>query len=67
MKHAPCILVVEDDERIRSYITTILTSSGYSILETANARTALSIITSHNPDLLLLDCLLYTSPSPRDA
>ncbi len=55
MKHAPCILVVEDDERIRSYITTILTSSGYSILETANARTALSIITSHNPDLLLLD------------
>ena len=49
------VLLVEDDERIRNYIKTILTSYNYSVMETNNARTALSMIASHNPDLLLLD------------
>lgn len=49
------ILIVEDDERIRNYIRTILTSGGYAALETGNACTAMSMIASHNPDLVLLD------------
>ena len=49
------ILIVEDDERIRNYIKTVLVTSNYSVLETGNARTALAMIASHAPDLLLLD------------
>ena len=49
------ILIVEDDERIRNYIKTVLTSCGYSVLETGNAKTALSMTASHSPDLMLLD------------
>jgi len=49
------ILLVEDDDRIRSFMETVLTTNGYNVLETANARTALSMATSHNPDLILLD------------
>jgi len=49
------ILLVEDDDRIRSFMETVLTSNGYNVLETTNARTALSMAASHNPDLMLLD------------
>ena len=49
------ILLVEDDDRIRSFMETVLSSNGYNVLETTNARTALSMAASHNPDLMLLD------------
>ena len=55
MNQAPSILVVEDDDRIRSFIETVLSSNGYNVLETTNGRSALSMAASHNPDLLLLD------------
>ena len=55
MNSMTTILLVEDDERIRSYIKTILSTSDYSVLETGNARTALAMIASHSPDLILLD------------
>ena len=49
------ILIIEDDLRIRNYIKSILNACGYGVLETDTARTARSIIASHNPDLILLD------------
>lgn len=55
MNHMTTILIVEDDERIRNYIKTILNACDYSVLETGNCRTALAMIASHSPDLLLLD------------
>lgn len=55
MSHTTTILIVEDDDRIRNYIKTVLTSCGYATLETGNGRTALAMIASHTPDLLLLD------------
>ena len=55
MNHMTTILIVEDDERIRNYIKTILSACDYSVLETGNGRTALAMIASHSPDLLLLD------------
>ena len=55
MNRQTTILIAEDDERIRNFIKTIVTSCGYAVLETGNARTALAMIASHNPDLLLLD------------
>ncbi len=55
LKNAGTILIIEDDERIRGYIKTVLLSSDYSVLETGNGKTALSIVASHSPDLVLLD------------
>lgn len=55
MRISATILIVEDDDRIRNYIRTVLTSCDYSVLETNNGKTALSILASHNPDLVLLD------------
>ena len=53
--NVPTILIVEDDERIRNLMRTVLTGAGYATLETGKAATAVSML-----------CLLYTSPSPRD-
>ena len=55
MNHTTTLLIIEDDERIRKYFKTVLSSSGYSVLDTGNARTGLAMVASHNPDLLLLD------------
>jgi two-component system KDP operon response regulator KdpE len=55
VRNAATILIIDDDERIRNYIRTLLTGDGYSVLETGNATTALSIIASHSPDLVILD------------
>ena len=53
--NAPTILIVEDDERIRSLMRTVLSGAGYATLETGNAATAVSMLASHSPDLMLLD------------
>lgn len=55
MNHLTTVLIVEDDDRIRNYIKTILNACNYSVLETNNARTATAMIASHKPDLMLLD------------
>lgn len=49
------ILVVEDDKGISSYIHTILTSNGYAVLRAADGADAMMMVTSHCPDLMLLD------------
>lgn len=55
MNSITTILIVEDDDRIRNYIKTVLVSCGYNALETNKQQTALSLLASHKPDLLLLD------------
>lgn len=49
------VMVVEDDASIRSYISTILMSNGYSVVTAEDGRSALSLISSYNPDIILLD------------
>lgn len=55
MRNAATILIVEDDERIRALMRTLLVAAGYAVLETGNATTALSMLASHSPELMLLD------------
>lgn len=52
------ILIVEDDNNIRELISFNLKSFGYTILEAQNGITALEIIKSEYPDLVLLDLML---------
>jgi len=52
------ILVVEDDSNIAGFINTVLETNGYNSLVAANGTEAISMITSHCPDLVILDLTL---------
>lgn len=49
------ILVVEDDKNISGLIRTILTASGYEVITAGRGSEALSMLSSHCPELLVLD------------
>lgn len=49
------ILVVEDEESISNFISTVLTANGYRPVIAASGKEALSLIASHCPDVVLLD------------
>lgn len=49
------ILVVEDDGSVCNLITTTLKVHNYRYLTAANGETAILEVSSHNPDILLLD------------
>jgi two-component system phosphate regulon response regulator PhoB len=52
------ILVVDDDPAIREMIRLALVRGGYEVQEAGNALDARQSITSHPPDLILLDWML---------
>lgn len=49
------ILVVEDDASIRNLMSTTLKMNDYRYQLAENGKTALMEVTSHNPDIILLD------------
>ena len=49
------ILIVEDEAGIRNFIATVLTANDYDPIPAATGADAMSLITSHCPDLVLLD------------
>jgi len=49
------ILVIEDDVSIRRFLRTSLTSSGYRLIEAANAAEGLRLVGLQHPDLVILD------------
>ena len=49
------ILVVEDEKSISHFISTILNNNGYEALKARTGAEALSMISSHCPDLIILD------------
>lgn len=49
------ILVVEDESSITRFIRAILLSNGYDVITAASGSEACSMISSHCPDLVLLD------------
>lgn len=51
----PLILVVEDDKPIRNLITTTLKAHDYRYLEASSGEAAILTVSSHNPDIVLLD------------
>lgn len=52
------ILVVEDDEQLRSWLRKLLESKGYSVLEAGDGNKALAWINRERPDLIVLDIYL---------
>ena len=49
------ILVVEDESNIRTFMKTILTSNGYTVLTAGTGEEAMGLLSSQCPDLVLLD------------
>lgn len=49
------ILVVEDEKSISGFIRAILTSNGYDVVIAHSGKEAFSMISSHCPDLVVLD------------
>lgn len=55
MKRNQQILVVEDEQVISNFLSTILTANGYHVIIATTGTEALSLAASHCPDLILLD------------
>ena len=55
MSNKQTILIVEDEASISNFMTTILTANNYTVLKAEDAKSAVSMITSYCPDLVLLD------------
>jgi DNA-binding response OmpR family regulator len=53
-----CILVVDDEERIRSLLQAYLTQEGFRVVTAANGREALTVAHHERPDLIILDVLM---------
>lgn len=49
------VLIIEDEPEMRKFIRATLTSRGYRLLEAERASEGVQLLTSHNPDLVLLD------------
>ena len=55
MKIRDKILIVEDEQSISNFISTILTANGYDTMIVRTGAEALTMISSHCPDLIVLD------------
>ena len=63
---AYCILVVEDEQLMRSIIVQLLRSEGYEVLEANTAASALQIFEGEKIDLAILDLNLGSGGSGLD-
>ncbi len=57
-KENATILVVDDDDSIRSLLRQEFIEAGYLVEETTNGKEALNIIRDHHPDLIVLDVMM---------
>ena len=55
MKLKDKVLIIEDEQNISNFISTVLTANDFDVLVAKNGAQALSVITSHCPDLIILD------------
>jgi adenylate cyclase len=58
MHNPPRILVVDDNEINRDIIATRLESHGYATVQAADGAQALTAVSEHRPDLVLLDVMM---------
>jgi CheY-like chemotaxis protein len=59
----PVILLIEDDEDIRSSVAEFLQGEGYSVAQAASVARALDVLNTSRPDAIILD---YALPDATD-
>lgn len=55
MGNKTLILIVEDEDGISNFISAILTANDFNVIKAKRGKEAISMATSHCPDLILLD------------
>ena len=55
MKDQFCILIIEDEAHIRSFMTKMLSQHAYRVIACCNGREGLSSAAACYPDIILLD------------
>ena len=55
MACSPVILVVDDDDSVRSVISRVLTEAGYVVLDAPDGQEAADLLTAIEPALLITD------------
>jgi DNA-binding response OmpR family regulator len=55
------VLIVDDEEGIRSALQTLLRRGGFDVISAADGRAAMVAVQMHTPDLVLLDVVLDES------
>jgi two-component system, OmpR family, KDP operon response regulator KdpE len=55
MDMKPLVLVIEDEEVIQNFISTILNSNGYKTIQAFTGQEGVSLMLSYTPDLIVLD------------
>ncbi|KUO73418.1 MAG: XRE family transcriptional regulator [Clostridia bacterium BRH_c25] len=55
MDNKPLILVVEDEKPISNFICISLEAQGYKCIDTQSGKAAISLVSSHNPDIIVID------------
>ncbi len=53
-----CILAVDDEKRILTFLTSKIKASGYTVITGANGREAVEQCRAQNPDLVILDIMM---------
>lgn len=52
------ILIVDDEEPVRSFLAQLLTEDGYNVRQAIHGRQALELIDKERPDLVLSDVMM---------
>jgi len=52
------ILIVEDEAGIRSFVKAYLESDGFKVLEAANGKEGLEVLSKETPDLIVSDIMM---------
>lgn len=55
MSNKMLVLIVEDEIAISNFISTVLTHNNYNVIKAEKGKEAIQLISSHCPDLILLD------------
>jgi two-component system, chemotaxis family, chemotaxis protein CheY len=58
MSESPRVLVVDDDEIIRDFVSEALADEGYEIRTASNGRRALDVLHEWKPNLIVLDLMM---------
>lgn len=59
------ILIVDDDQEIRSYLTDLFTDNGYEVVTAADGSVADEVVVKEMPDLITLDLEMPEEWGPR--
>jgi len=52
------VLICEDDDHIRRFISVNLSNNGFTVYEASNGESAIQSYSDHNPDVIVLDIML---------